>query len=120
MLKFNLDLFRPGDIIAVRSEGGLFGNNIEKKQARVRGKNGLLVFTPEQASYTHVEVIIIRDTKEPDKFWSIRVAPPKSKLVDFPDYYKGKYVRIVRYKNYEDFNKLAKVATWAATHVSVP
>jgi len=120
MLNFNLDLFRPGDIIAVRNEGGFFGNNIQKKQARTRSAYGTLLFTSEQASYTHVELIVIRDTKDPNKFWSVRVAPPKAKLVDFPTFYKGKYIKIVRYKKYESFAKLKDVAIWAATHVDKP
>lgn len=111
--EFNLDLFKPGDAILVKSEGGFFGNNIKKKQLRAG-------FTPEQASFTHIEVLIIRDNKDPSKFWSNRVAPPKSKLVNFPEFYKGKYVKIVRYKDYDNFDKLKDVAIWAATHVNVP
>ena len=113
MIEFNLALFRPGDVIAVRNEGGLFGNNIQRRQL----KEGFLL---EDARFTHVEIIIIRDNKNPDKYWSIRVAPPKAKLVNFPVFYKGKYIKIVRYKNYDNFSKLKDVSTWSATHVNVP
>ena len=113
MVKFNLDLFRPGDGIVAKNEGGFFGNRIEKKQ----WKKG---FTFEQAKFTHVEVMIAREVETPDKFWSVRVAPPKAKLVNFPEFYKGKYIKVVRYKDYDSFTRLKDVAIWAATHVNVP
>ena len=113
MSKFNLDLFRPGDGIVVRSEGGLFGNNIEKKQL----KKG---FSVEDAKFTHVEIMIAREVETPNKFWSVRIAPPKAKLVNFPEFYKGRYIKVVRYKDYDNFNRLKDVAIWAATHVNVP
>lgn len=110
---FNLNLFKPGDGLLIRHERGFFGNRIIKNQLRAG-------FTPEQSQFTHIEVLVIRDTKDPSKFWSIRIAPPKSKLVDFSEFYKGKYVKIVRYRHYESFDKLKDVAIWAGTHVNVP
>lgn len=118
--KFNLDLFRSGDGLLTQNKGGFFGNRIEKAQYRMKKEDDSLLFTAEQASFTHIEVLIIRDTKNFNKFWSIKVAPPKAKLVNFPEFYKGRYVKIVRYKNYESFDKLKDVAVWAATHVNVP
>ena len=113
MKQFNLSLFRPGDGLLTRNEGGFFGNQIEKNQLR-KG------FSPENSKYTHIEVLVLKDSLELPKFWSIRIAPPKSKLVNFPEFYKGRYVKIVRYKEYDNFDKLKDVAMWAATHVNVP
>ena len=113
MQKFDLDLFRSGDGLLLRHEKGFFGNRIIKNQLKAG-------FTPEQAQFTHVEVLIIRDERNPSKFWSIKVAPPKAKLVNFPEFYKGRYVKIVRYRHYESFDKLKDVAVWAGTHVNVP
>ena len=113
MVKFNLDLFRPGDGIVVKHTKGFFGDRIIRRQL----KKG---FKPKDTKFTHIEVLIARDRKDPSKFWSNRVAPPKAKLVNFPEFYKGRYIKIVRYKHYESFSRLAEVATWAATHVNVP
>ena len=110
---FSLNLFKSGDALLTRNEGGFFGDRIEKKQ-RQKG------FAKEHSRFTHIEILIIRDRKDISKFWSIRIAPPKAKLVNFPNFYKGRYVKIVRYKHYENDDKLKDVAVWAATHVNVP
>lgn len=111
-LPFNLDLFKPGDGLLIRNEGKAIGRGIELKQLQAG-------FPSEDARFTHIETLFLRDRKDISKFWSIRVAPPKTKLVDFPTFYKGKYVKIVRYKYYENFEKLAEVASWAATHCNL-
>ena len=113
MKQFNLDLFRPGDMLLTRNEGGFFGNQIRRNQLKAG-------FLPEDAKYTHIEVLALRDRINPLKFWSVRVAPPKTKLVNFPEFYKGRYIKIVRYKHYEDFNILKDVALWAVSHCNVP
>ena len=112
-MNFDLGLFKSGDILLTRNEGGFFGNNIERAQLKAG-------FSPEDSRYTHIEILALRDTKDPSKFWSVRVAPPKTKLVNFPEFYKGKYIKIVRYKDYGNFDKLKDVAIWAVSHCNVP
>ena len=109
----NLDLLKPGDGLLTRNEGGFFSNQIEKKQLRVG-------FNTEDSKFTHIEILAIRDTKDPSKFWSVRIAPPRAKLVNFPEFYKGRYIKIIRYKEYENFDKLKDVALWAVSHCNVP
>lgn len=103
---FSLDLIKPGYGLLTRHEGGFFSRGIEKKQR----KEG---FSEEDAAYTHIEVL------GPPP-WSICVAPPKTRLVDITKKYKGRYVKIVRYKRFENDRKLSDVAFWAATHCNVP
>ena len=112
-MKLNLDLLKSGDELLVRNEGRFIGNQIERNQLKAG-------FSPEDSEYTHVEVLALRDRLDPSKFWSVCVAPPKTKLVNFPEYYKGRYVKIVRYKEYVCFGRLKDVAVWAVSHVNVP
>ena len=118
--KFDINMFRPGDGLLIRNDGGFFGNRIQNRQSKVKNNDGTFKFTPEQARFTHVEVLIVRSDIEPSKFWSVRIAPPRAKLVDFIKHYKGRYVKIVRYNKYDNLQKLKNVALWAATHVNVP
>ena len=91
-----------GYIIMVRNAGGWFGNMIEKKQKQVG-------FDPEDAKYTHVEV----SSGGPD---SIRIAPPKTIAIDITKTYKGRFIRIVRYKDYTlEGRERCKVACFFAS-----
>ena len=99
---FNLDIPKMGYFILVRNEGGWFGNAIEKKQLA----SG---FIPEDAKYTHVEV-------SGGGRHSVRIAPPRSKVIDIVKTYKNRYIKIVKYDN-EDYEKKGryKVAYFSAS-----
>ena len=103
MEKFNLDIPKMGYFLLTRHDSGWIGNQIEKEQLK-RG------FSPEDAKYTHVEVLGGGQD-------SIRVAPPLTSVIDITKKYKGRYVKIVRYVN-EDYEKKGryKVAFWASSN----
>jgi len=98
----DLNIPKMGYFILYRNEGGFFGNAIEKEQL----KKG---FSEEDAKYTHVEV-------SGGGQWSVRVAPPSTKIADITQIYKSRNIRIYRYRNslYEA-SKRYKVAFWAAS-----
>jgi hypothetical protein len=103
---FNLDLPRIGYFLLPKSQGGWFSNIIERRQ-RQEG------FSEEDSKYTHVEVLLGGPN-------SVRVAPPKTKIIDITKQYKGRYVKIVKY-NADDYDrKRYKVALWAASFNNLP
>lgn len=101
-MKFNLDIPRMGYFLLTKHDSGWIGDQIEKEQLR----HG---FSKEDAKYTHVEVL----GGGPN---SVRVAPPRTSIIDITKKYKGREVKIVRYSN-EEYEKKGryKVAFWAAT-----
>ena len=100
-IDFNLNIPKMGYFLLVRHDKGWVGNEIHKEQIK-RG------FKYEDAMYTHVEIM-------GGGPYSIRVAPPTTKVIDIREQYKGRRVKIVRYKadNYD--RKRYKVGFWAAT-----
>ena len=99
---FDLDIPKMGYVIIYKSGDGKFGQLIVKEQLK-RG------FDKEHAEFTHVEV-------SGGGRHSINIAPPKSKLVDITKVHKGRYIKILRYKNddYEDKGRY-KVAYFSAS-----
>ena len=87
-----------GYFILYKNEGGFFGNIIQRTQLKVG-------FSADHAKFTHVEV-------SGGGQWSVRVAPPRVKVVDITKHYKGRYIRIVRFKNkkYEEIIKACENA----------
>ena len=102
MLPFSLDNFKMGYFIQYRGGTGKFGRNIVNKQL----KEG---FSKEDAQYSHTEV-------SGGGKHSINTSPPLSTLVDITQKHKGRYIRIVRFKNaiYEKKGRY-KVAYFSAT-----
>lgn len=102
----NLNIPKMGYFLLVKHDKGWMGDEIVKKQLQAG-------FRPEDAQYTHIEVL-------GGGPWSVRVAPPTTKVVNFPELYKGRHICIIRYKNpdYEG-RRGAKVAFWAATHCNL-
>jgi hypothetical protein len=102
MLPFNLNIPRMGYFILYRNKGDLFGKAIEKRQV-VAG------FFPLEARYTHIEV-------SGGGEYSVNISPPISKLIKIVEHHKGRYIRIVRFKN-EDYEARGryKVAYFSAT-----
>ena len=98
---FNLDIFKMGYIILYRNDKSLFGNLIVKRQL-------LAGFSPEDAQFTHCEI-------SGGSEFSINISPPISKLVKINEVHKGRYVRLVRYKGYNEDGKRYKVAYFSAT-----
>lgn len=101
-MKFNLDIPKMGYNLLVRHEAGFVGNQIYKEQIR-RG------FSKVNSRFTHVETL-------GGGPFSIRVAPPLTKVVDFTKRYKGRYIRIVKYKDRGFDAKRYKIAFWAASN----
>lgn len=101
-MKFSLDNFKMGYIILYKNDGSKFGRLIEKRQLR----EGYIL---EHAVYTHSEV-------SGGGRHSINIAPPRSRLIDIIKVHKGRYARIMRYKN-EEYEKKGryKVAYFSAS-----
>lgn len=91
-----------GYMILYRNDGSKFGRAIQAKQEA----SG---FTNEQACYTHCEI-------SGGSEYSINISPPLSKLVDITQKHKGRYIKIVRYKDkyYEEKGRY-KVAYFSAS-----
>ena len=102
ILPFSLDIPRMGYFIAYKHSGGIFGQGIIRKQLSAG-------FNEDDACYTHVEV-------SGGGPWSINIAPPSTKLVDITKKHKGRYIKILRYKNdcYQ-YKRRYKIAFFAAT-----
>lgn len=102
-----LDKFRMGYFILYLNDGSLFGNAVVKRQQ-------LAGFSDEDARYTHIEV-------SGGEKHSINISPPISKLVDILEKHKGRYIRLVKFKNkeYED-GKRYKVAYFSASLCNKP
>lgn len=97
-----LSLLKMGYIILYKTDGSKVGRLIEKKQL----SEG---FIPEHACYTHVEV-------SGGGQHSINISPPVSKLIDITKRHKGRYIKVVRYKNEEyEKSKRYKVAYFSAS-----
>ena len=101
MNKFNPDDFKMGYFLIYKNTGGIFGNLICKKQQQAG-------FTDEESRYVHVEVSL-------GGVHSINVSPPKSRLIDITKVHKGRYIKLVKYKEYGSDNKRYKVAVFAAS-----
>ena len=95
------DKFRMGYFIAYKNTGGIFGNGIVAKQIAAG-------FSTEDAQFTHIEV-------SGGENHSVNISPPISKLIDITKQHKGRYVRLVRYKGYNDDGKRYKVAYFSAS-----
>ena len=82
-----LDLFRMGYFILYKRGIGfdLFGKGIEMRQ-RMAG------FKSDNATFTHVEV-------SGGEVHAINISPPISKLIDITKNHKGRYIRVVSYRN---------------------
>lgn len=86
----NLHKFKIGYIIAYQNDGSKFGNLIERKQLKAG-------FVRKHACYTHVEISL-------GEKHSIRIAPPKSKLIDITKQKPTRIIKLLRLKTgpYED------------------
>lgn len=101
MIPFDLDLFKMGYFILYRNDGSLFGNAIAKRQ--------LVAGIPaDNAGYTHIEV-------SGGEKHSINISPPVSKLIDITKTHKGRHIRLVKFKGYNEDGKRYKVAYFSAT-----
>ena len=103
-----LDIFKMGHIMVVRKPepDGYVGNQIEKMQLR-KG------FCTEKSRYTHVEVLGGGN-------YSVRVAPPKTSIIEIDKTYTGRFVTVVKYKGDKYAQKRYKVAFWASSNCNLP
>ena len=102
MTPFNLDLFKMGYFILYRNDGSFFGNAIAQRQL-------LAGIDTDDAGFTHIEV-------SGGGEYAVNISPPLSKLVKITERHKGRYIRIMRYKNGEyEAGKRYKVAYFSAT-----
>ena len=99
-MKFNLDIPRMGYFILYKHNGDMFGKAIESRQI-------LAGIAPENACFTHIEV-------SGGGEYSVNISPPISKLIKITEHHKGRYIRIVRYKGYNEDGKRYKVAYFSA------
>ena len=97
-----LDKFRMGYFILYKTDNSLFSKGIVSKQL-------LAGFNEESAQFTHVEI-------SGGEYHAVNISPPLSKLVKINEAHKGRFVRVVRYKN-EEYEKALryKVAYFSAT-----
>ena len=84
-----LDLLRMGYFILYKrgTVFDIFGKGIELRQ-RIAG------FKESDACFTHVEV-------SGGEVHSINISPPLSKLIDITKEHKGRYIRVVKYRNFD-------------------
>lgn len=100
-MSFNPDIFKMGYIIVYRNDGSFFGNAIKKKQISAG-------FKFSDADYVHCEI-------SGGSEWSVNISPPISKLVKITEAHKGRYVKLMRYKNTDyEAGKRYKVAYFSA------
>jgi len=106
MSKPPIEIPKTGYVVAYRNNGSIFNNLIYKKQFAAG-------FLPKYAQYTHVEIVGI---KHKDVRYSIHIVFPKVKLIDLHKDHRGRYVKILQYKDehYEQWGR-AKIAWLHAT-----
>ena len=99
---FNPNIFKMGYVICYLNNFDWLGNLIVKRQL----KEG---FTEEQSQITHVEI-------SGGGEYSVNIAPPLSQCIKITERHKGRYARLLRYKN-NDYEKRGryKVAYFSAT-----
>ena len=97
---------KTGYLALYMSNESFFNNQIVKRQLKAG-------FAYKDAVYTHVETIGI---KHDGIRYSINVNFPKTKKIDMFKHHKGRYVKILRFKNehYEKWGR-SKVSWWAAS-----
>ena len=101
MSLFNLDIFKMGYFILYRNDKSLFGNGIKAKQISAG-------FSEGDANYVHIEC-------SGGGEHAINISPPISKLVKITEAHKGRYVKLVRFKNADyEAGKRYKVAYFSA------
>lgn len=105
MTEFNLDLFKMGHFILYRHDKGWVGNVIAKEQ-RKRG------FSKDDSMYTHIDV-------SGGGPFAARVNPPMGGKVNITEYYRGIYIKVVKYKSDDYEVKRYKVAFEAATRLNM-
>src|SRR3990167_5998966 len=90
IIPFSLDFFKIGYVIAFKmgEKDKYFGKLIYKEQK----KHG---FDDESAEYTHVGI------SSGDEHY-VNIAPPESRLVNILEYHKGRYIKIIKPKVYND------------------
>ena len=100
----NLNKFKRGYFILWGNEGGVVGDNIEKEQLK-RG------YSARDSKFVHIDVSGGREL-------SVRVNPPKTKVVDIRKEYPGRSYLVVAYKNYNDYAR-RDVAFWASSNCNL-
>lgn len=106
MKNFSLDIPRMGYFILYKSPGkDLFGRQIISAQKKYG-------HSEEDSQYTHVEV-------SGGGQWAVKVTPPKIEVTDILKTYKGRHIKIVKFKGYDGNLKRYKVAFWAASNCNL-
>jgi len=94
---FSPNILRAGDTILITSDGGFFSTGIELKQRKAG-------FSLSSAKYTHVEM-------SGGGSKSVRIAPPRAKVIDITKVYAGRYIKIRRHI-YEDWEENRHDIAW--------
>jgi uncharacterized protein YycO len=103
----NPNIPRMGYFILFKNDGNWISNIIEKRQFAAG-------FNVDQACWTHVGT-------SGGGQWLVDIKPPRGVISDITKEHKGKYIRIVRFKNndYETKGRY-KVAFFAASKCNLP
>lgn len=102
----DLDKFRMGYFLVWKHKNDWVGKQVEKEQLKAG-------FDPSIACYTHVDVC-------GGGPYAVRTNPPKTKIIDIREQYKGREFILVRYRNAEyETKKRYKVAFWSASHCNL-
>lgn len=101
-LPFSINILRTGYFMLYRSNGGLFSNLIESHQKDMG-------YPKELAKFIHVDVLGPQN-------YAIRVMPPKAKVVDICETYKGSFAVMLSYDAYNYEQNRDKVAWWAVSN----
>jgi|GEM_PF-1188871 len=105
----NEEFLKSGYIVAVKRLGkSFFHNQIEK----IQSKKG---YSREASKYVHIAVIGKNQ-------YIVDVSPPKTKIVSLFEKYPDRYIKILKYKGYEEDEgdiKGHNVAFWAASTCNI-
>lgn len=99
--KFDLDLLKIGHFILFDGTG-FYADGIVAKQLSAG-------FTPDQARFNHIEV----SCGGPNSLTVMPFQPIH--IIDLQEKHKGKFIRVVKYKDKDYYCKRYKVALWAVS-----
>jgi len=106
MSKLNLDDLKMGYFLVFKGGDSLISRVIKKEQREVGIED-------DDAEFTHVEI-------SGGGPWSIGALWPRSKIINIQKSYRGRFTKVVRYREYGDDNKRYKVSFFGASRCNLP
>ena len=104
----NSDYLKPGFFVVIKrpEKSGFLYNQIEKAQLKAG-------YSKAASKYVHVSIIGV-------DCYIINTTPPRTKIADLFEVYKGRYIKILKYKEYKENDlKGYEVAFWAASTCNI-